>query len=300
MSYTAAVLTISDKGSRGERIDTAGPALCETLKTKQYDVIYTHIISDDTRLIRSELIECADQRKADLILTTGGTGFSPRDVTPEATASVIERPVPGIPEVMRAESCKITPHGCLSRSIAGIRGRSLIINLPGSEKAARENLNAVLDPIAHGLKMLRSEGSAECAAAPSTISIPSIEDWMREARRSPNAAKIGMYLSHNGIVRGTSRDAVRNGAEDIPVQGMRFSYDRNLVDQFTREALRSHGIYYVRVWLNEGTLKVGDDLMKILIGGDIRPHVMDAMNTLIDAIKTQCVKEEEIYYCSIN
>ena len=295
MSYTAAVITVSDKGSRGERIDTAGPALCEILKTKQYDIIYTQLIPDDPSRIRSELIECADRRKADLILTTGGTGFSPRDLTPEATLSVIERQVPGIPEVMRAESCKITPHGCLSRSIAGIRGRSLIINLPGSEKAARENLNAVLDSIAHGLKMLRSEGSAECAAASKVAPIPSIEDWLREARRSPDAAKIGMYLSHNGIVRGTSRNAVRNGAADIPVKGMVFSYDRNRIDHFTREALKSPGIFFVRVWLNEGALNVGDDLMKILIGGDIRPHVMEAMNTLVDAIKTQCVKEEELY-----
>ena len=96
------------------------------------------------------------------MLTTGGTGFSPRDITPEATMSVVERPTPGIPEAMRAESMKITPRGCLSRSVAGIRGRTLIVNLPGSEKASRENILAVLDPIAHGLDILHSEGSANC------------------------------------------------------------------------------------------------------------------------------------------
>ena len=103
-------------------------------------------------------------RRSDaLILTTGGTGFSPRDITPEATKAVIEREAPGIPELMRAESMKITSRGCLSRSTAGIRGRSLIINLPGSEKAVRENIEAVIDPVKHGLDMLYSEGSADCA-----------------------------------------------------------------------------------------------------------------------------------------
>ena len=164
MIYSAAVITISDKGSRGEREDTSGPSLCRMLKEAGYDVKYTNILPDEKEEIANELIKCADQEKIALILTTGGTGFSPRDVTPEATMSVIERPTPGIPELMRAESMKITPHGCLSREAAGIRGRSLIVNLPGSEKASRENLQAVLGSLAHGLKMLYSEGSAECAA----------------------------------------------------------------------------------------------------------------------------------------
>ena len=164
MAYSAAVITISDKGSRGERVDTSGPSLVKILEEEGYEIIYTNIIPDERAMIKDELIKAADELKAALILTTGGTGFSPRDVTPEATMEVVERPTPGIPELMRAESMKITPHGCLSREAAGIRGRSLIVNLPGSEKASRENLQAVLKPLAHGLKMLYSEGSAECAA----------------------------------------------------------------------------------------------------------------------------------------
>ncbi len=161
--YTAAVITVSDKGSRGERVDTSGPNLVEILKEKGFDVVYTHIIPDDRELIKAELIKCADELNIALVLTTGGTGFSPRDITPEATMEVVERPTPGIPEAMRAESMKITPKGCLSRSAAGIRKKSLIIKLPGSKKASRENILAVIDPVSHGLDMLYSEGSADCA-----------------------------------------------------------------------------------------------------------------------------------------
>ena len=163
MSYTAAVITISDKGSRGERVDTSGPNLCEILKSKGFEVVYTNIIPDEMEDIKAELIRCADEKQIALVLTTGGTGFSPRDITPEATMAVIERPTPGIPEAMRAESMRITPRGCLSRSAAGIRGRTLIINLPGSKKASQESILAVIDPVEHGLQMLMSEGSADCA-----------------------------------------------------------------------------------------------------------------------------------------
>ena len=162
MSYTAAVITISDKGSRGEREDTSGPNLVAMLKERGYDVVYTNIIPDDFDMIKQELIACADEKKVALVLTTGGTGFSPRDITPEATMAVVERPTPGIPEAMRAESMKITPKGCLSRSAAGIRGRSLIINLPGSKKASQENILAVIGAVDHGLEMLQGEGSANC------------------------------------------------------------------------------------------------------------------------------------------
>lgn len=161
--YTAAVITISDKGYRGERVDTSGPNLVQILKEKGFDVTYTSIIPDEKDMIKEELIKCSDELNIALVLTTGGTGFSPRDITPEATMEIVERPTPGIPEAMRAESLKITPKGCLSRSAAGIRGRSLIINLPGSKKASQENILAVIDPVAHGLDMLYSEGSADCA-----------------------------------------------------------------------------------------------------------------------------------------
>lgn len=160
--YTAAVITVSDKGYRGLREDTSGPNLVRILQEAGFDVVHTALVPDEDAKIRQELIHCSDDLAIALVLTTGGTGFSPRDITPEATAAVVERPTPGIPEAMRAESMRITPKGCLSRSTAGIRGRSLIINLPGSKKAAEENILAVLSPVTHGLDMLYSEGSANC------------------------------------------------------------------------------------------------------------------------------------------
>ena len=163
MQYTAAVITVSDKASRGERVDTSGPAVARILEEAGYAVTHRAVVPDEREQICAELIRCADELKIALVLTTGGTGFSQRDITPEATLSVIERETRGIPEAMRAESMKITPRGCLSRSAAGIRGRTLIINLPGSEKAAKENLLAVIDPIGHGMDMLFSTGSTDHA-----------------------------------------------------------------------------------------------------------------------------------------
>ena len=162
MAFAAAVITVSDKGAAGLREDTSVPALVSLLGESGWEVVYTAIVPDDFDTIRAELLACADERKIPLILTTGGTGFSPRDITPEATLSVVERRTPGIPEAMRAESLRITPKGCLSRSEAGIRGRSLIINLPGSRKASTENLNAVLPALAHGVEILLGSGSANC------------------------------------------------------------------------------------------------------------------------------------------
>lgn len=163
MSYTAAVLTISDKGARGERVDTSGPAIRAILEENGWEVVHTAILPDDRELIQAALIDCADERRVHLVLTTGGTGFSPRDVTPEATLAVCERLTPGIPEAMRAASLAITPRAMLSRSAAGIRGGSLIVNLPGSPKAARENLEAVLPALEHGLKMLLG-GPSDCVS----------------------------------------------------------------------------------------------------------------------------------------
>ena len=159
----AAVITVSDKGAAGERVDTSGPAIRAMLEEAGYAVVFQTIVPDEYVQIREVLLACTDEKKIPLILTTGGTGFSPRDITPEATLSVLERETRGIPEAMRMASMQITPRGCLSRSVAGIRGGSLIINLPGSPKAAKENLAAVLEPIAHGLDMLASNGSADCA-----------------------------------------------------------------------------------------------------------------------------------------
>lgn len=163
MPFTAAIITVSDKGARGERIDTSGPAIHEVLTKNGYKVVYTEIVPDEAEDIKRALLKCTDEMETALVITTGGTGFSPRDITPEATLEILERLTPGIPELMRAESMKITPHGCLSRGVAGIRKRSIIINLPGSEKAVRENLEAVMIPLEHGLLMLGSEGSADCA-----------------------------------------------------------------------------------------------------------------------------------------
>ena len=118
MRYTAAVITVSDKGYRGEREDTSGPNLVKILTEKDFEVTYTAIVPDEADRIKAELCKCADEKKIALVLTTGGTGFSPRDITPEATMEVVERLTPGIPEAMRAESMRITPKGCLSRSAA--------------------------------------------------------------------------------------------------------------------------------------------------------------------------------------
>ena len=298
MKYTAAVITVSDKGFRGERVDTSGPAIRSMLETQGLEVCHTSIVPDEAEMIKAELIKCADELKLSLVLTTGGTGFSPRDITPEATLSIVERPTPGIPEAMRAESLKITPRGCLSRSAAGIRGRTLIINLPGSEKAAKENLNAVLPAVAHGLDMLASSGSADCAETPQVERkpVPSLDAWLREAKKDASAKNCGMYLFHNGVVRESAKAAVREGAEGTsPVRGMRFSYDADKVEAAKKTALAMPGIGYVRVWLNNGELSVGDDIMLVLVGGDIRPHVIEALQTLVGEIKQHCVTETELY-----
>ena len=164
----AAVITISDKASKGERKDTSGPALIKILEADNWQVVYKNIIPDDFEEIKSELLKCADELKIRLILTTGGTGLSPRDVTPEATISVIEKEVRGIPEAMRYESMKITPMGCLSRAVSGIRGTSLIINLPGSEKAACECFEAVKPAVNHGTEMLEGK-TQDCGVNPIRI-----------------------------------------------------------------------------------------------------------------------------------
>ena len=161
-SYTAAVITISDRSFTGEREDYAGPLICEMLLGVGFNIAYTGIIPDERELIVSELIKCADELDIALVVTAGGTGFSPRDVTPEATIDVCQRMTPGIPEAMRAESQKITNRAILARQQAGIRGQTLIVNLPGSPKAARENLSAILPSLEHGLDMLRG-GSGDCA-----------------------------------------------------------------------------------------------------------------------------------------
>ncbi len=153
------ILTMSDKGSRGERIDESGQIIMEMVKPVGEVLLY-EIIPDEKELIKKKLLEYSE--RVDLILTTGGTGLSPRDVTPEATLEVIEREIPGIAEAMRYEGLKKTPRAMLSRAVAGVRGGCLIINLPGSPKAVRENLEVILPVIAHAIEKIKGDTS-ECA-----------------------------------------------------------------------------------------------------------------------------------------
>lgn len=155
-----AILTLSDKGSKGEREDRSGPAIREALKGIDSDILYYDILPDDKELIKEKLIEYSE--KVDLILTTGGTGLGPRDVTPEATREVIEKEIPGIPEIMRIEGMKKTPRAMLSRAVAGVRGGTLIINLPGSPVAVKENLEVIIDTIPHAIEKIKGDTS-ECA-----------------------------------------------------------------------------------------------------------------------------------------
>ena len=157
-----AILTISDRSARGERPDAGGPLIAHLLADHfGWDCSLTAIVPDELDQIRDTLIGWADDDKADLILTTGGTGFAPRDVTPEATRAAIEREAPGIPEALRAASLAITKHAMLSRQIAGIRKRALIINLPGNPKAVKENLEVLIPILPHALELLRGDPKAE-------------------------------------------------------------------------------------------------------------------------------------------
>lgn len=160
--FRAAVVTLSDKGSRGEREDKSGPILRDMLLEAGYQVVEEILLPDEKSRIQVELTRLADGRQCDLVLTTGGTGFSPRDCTPEATMAVATRNAPGIAEAIRAHSLKITDRAMLSRGASVIRGSTLIVNLPGSPKAAREGLEYLLPTLAHGLEILRGT-TGECA-----------------------------------------------------------------------------------------------------------------------------------------
>jgi molybdopterin adenylyltransferase len=155
------VLTISDRSARGEREDVSGPMLVEIVTAQSWQVAVHAVVSDDPSEIESVLRRWADSGEIDLILTTGGTGFSPRDRAPEATRAVVERLAPGLPEAMRAASLKATPHAMLSRAIAGIRANTLIVNLPGSPKAAQENLAVILPALPHAIQLLSNHPDSE-------------------------------------------------------------------------------------------------------------------------------------------
>jgi molybdopterin adenylyltransferase len=156
-----AVLTVSDRASRGERPDASGPALVQVLAAQGWQVIRQDTVPDDVEILRKTMVAWADQGDLDIILTTGGTGFAPRDVTPEATKAVIDREAPGLAEAMRAASAAKSKHAMLSRAIAGLRGKVLIVNLPGSPKGAVENLQTVLPTLEHAVHLLREDSDAE-------------------------------------------------------------------------------------------------------------------------------------------
>ena len=161
MTIRFGILTLSDRSARGERGDLSGSALARLVEGEGWVVVRRLILPDDETAIRETLAAWADAGDLDIILTTGGSGFAPRDVTPEATRAVIEREAPGLAEAMRAESLKFTPHGMLSRSIAGIRKRTLIVNLPGSPKGAIENLQVILPVIPHAVQLLKEDPASE-------------------------------------------------------------------------------------------------------------------------------------------
>ncbi len=161
MAFKVGIIVASDKGSKGDRVDLSGKLIEEILKESGYEVSFYGIQPDDINHLKEAMVYCADKLKVDLILTTGGTGFSRRDVTPEATLSVIEKQVPGIPEAMRYFSFQITPRAMLSRAVAGIRGNTLIVNMPGSPKAVKESLEFILPTLEHGLEILTGAAN-EC------------------------------------------------------------------------------------------------------------------------------------------
>jgi molybdenum cofactor synthesis domain-containing protein len=161
MTLRFGILTSSDRSSRGERPDLSGPGLADLVSAQGWTVVHTAIVPDDLEALRETLSTWADSGEMDIILTTGGTGLAPRDVIPEATSLVIDRQAPGLAEAMRQESRKVTPHAMLSRAMAGMRGKVLIINLPGNPKAAVENLQVVLPVLNHAVELLKEDPEAE-------------------------------------------------------------------------------------------------------------------------------------------
>jgi molybdenum cofactor synthesis domain-containing protein len=162
MGFRAAILTVSDRGARGERADLSGPEISKIVEAAGMAVVERRIVPDEKEAIRRTLLEWCDNGGVDLLLTTGGTGVSPRDVTPDATREVVEKEIPGMAEVMRRRSSNLTPHAMISRAVAGIRGRTLIVNLPGSPKGARENLLVLMDALPHAIEKIRGD-ERDCA-----------------------------------------------------------------------------------------------------------------------------------------
>lgn len=165
--FRAGVITASDKGSKGEREDLSGPAICELIQKEGYQVISRKVLPDDEEALYEEMVRLADEEKADVIFTTGGTGLSPRDNTPEATLRAATKNVPGIAEAIRNYSMQITTRAMLSRAVSVMRNQTLIINLPGSPKAVKESLTYILPSLAHGIEIMKGE-AGECATSSAT------------------------------------------------------------------------------------------------------------------------------------
>lgn len=163
MTINFGILTVSDRSARGERDDRSGPAIIDIIEDQDWIVKLQKIVSDDKNEIKTTLTEWADGGEVDAIITTGGTGIAPRDVTPDATLVVLDRLIPGVAEAMRAESLKATPHATLSRAVAGIRGAVMIVNLPGSPKGAVENLTIILPVISHAVQLLKEDPRSEAS-----------------------------------------------------------------------------------------------------------------------------------------
>lgn len=163
------ILTVSDRSARGERDDASGPVLENAVNGFGWNVIWRAILPDELDQLKLFLMEKADSQEVNLLLTTGGTGFAPRDITPEATLAVVERLAPGLAEAMRAESLKITPHAMLSRGVSGIRKQTLIVNLPGSPKAAAEQLSVIAPALPHAVQLLQNDSQAEKGHQPSNV-----------------------------------------------------------------------------------------------------------------------------------
>jgi molybdopterin adenylyltransferase len=161
MTLRFGILTVSDRSWRGQRPDQSGSALEELVASQGWEAVLREIVPDDLEIISTVLVKWSDSENLDVILTTGGTGFAPRDVTPDATQAVIKRDAPGIAEAMRSYSLSVTPHAMLSRAIAGIRGQTLIVNLPGSPRAAVENLHVILPVLSHAVDLIREKPDAE-------------------------------------------------------------------------------------------------------------------------------------------
>jgi len=264
----AAVITISDKASQGLRTDTSGPAVAALLAEFGYAVAYGSTIPDDRATIEKTLIHCADALGLPLIITTGGTGFSPRDVTPEATVAVCDRLAPGIAEAMRIHSMMITPRAMLSRAAAGIRGKSLIVNLPGSPKAAKENLEAVLPTLTHGLEILTDRAS-ECAAVARVVSVNLSETVGHQKYPIP----VGKLVADHGLEgdahAGTGRQVSLLAAESIDKLRAQLP---DLAPGAFAENIVTEGIVLYTLPVGQ-KLKIGESLCEVTqIGKECHDH----------------------------